>query len=103
MRQTSRQYTATTPTTARNWEQEQTAEYAETSAGLDIPFDAVNARYVRFYSNGSDKNASNHYVEAEIYGAKGAVVHPSTVSLSKTDRHPFYRSNRHTDSKGYAS
>ena len=59
-------------------------EYAETSAGLDIPFDAVNARYVRFYSNGSDKNASNHYVEAEVYGAKGAAVHPASVSLSKT-------------------
>jgi len=60
------------------------SEYAETSAGLDIAFDAVNARYVRFYSNGSNLNTSNHYVEAEIYGAKGAVVLPASVSLSKT-------------------
>jgi len=60
------------------------AEYSETSAGLDIPFDVANARYARFYSNGSNMNSSNHYVEIEIYGAKGAVVHPATVSLSKT-------------------
>ena len=44
----------------------------------------MNARYVRFYSNGSSMNGSNHYVEAEIYGAKGAAVHPTSVSLSKT-------------------
>ncbi len=60
------------------------SEYAETSAGLDIEFDAVNARYVRFYSNGSSVNSNNHYVEAEIYGAKGAAVHPASVSLSKS-------------------
>ncbi|MBP1744359.1 MAG: hypothetical protein H6Q58_1337, partial [Firmicutes bacterium] len=44
------------------------APYAETSAGLTISIDMVNARYVRLYSNGSDKNTSNHYVEAEVYG-----------------------------------
>jgi uncharacterized protein YjdB/N-acetylmuramoyl-L-alanine amidase len=60
------------------------SEYAETSSGLDIEFDTVNARYVRFYSNGSSVNSNNHYVEVEIYGAKGAAVHPATVSLSKT-------------------
>ena len=60
------------------------SEYAETSAGLDIEFDAVNARYVRFYSNGSSVNSNNHYVEAEVYGAKGAAVHPASVSLSKS-------------------
>jgi len=60
------------------------SEYAETSAGLDIEFDTVNARYVRFYSNGSNMNSNNHYVEVEIYGAKGAAVHPATVSLSST-------------------
>jgi len=61
------------------------AEYVETSAGMDIPFDAVNARYVRFYSNGSNMNSNNHYVEIEIYGAKGAAVHPTSVSLSKAE------------------
>ena len=60
------------------------AEYARTSAGLDIPFDTVNARYVRLYSNGSNLNSSNHYVEVEVYGLKGAAVHPSAVTLSKS-------------------
>jgi hypothetical protein len=60
------------------------SEYAETSAGLGIEFDTVNARYVRFYSNGSSVNSNNHYVEVEVYGAKGAAVHPATVSLSKS-------------------
>jgi uncharacterized protein YjdB len=60
------------------------SEYAETSAGRDIAFDAVNARYVRLYSNGSNMNISNHYVEAEVYGVKGAVVHPAAVSLNKS-------------------
>ena len=44
------------------------SEYAETSAGLDIGFSGVNARYVRFYSNGSNMNSNNHYVEIEVYG-----------------------------------
>jgi hypothetical protein len=44
------------------------AEYAETSAGLDIPVTSVTGRYVRFYSNGSTANSNNHYVELEVYG-----------------------------------
>ena len=60
------------------------SEYAETSAGLNIPFSNLNARYVRFYSNGSNMNSNNHYVEIEIYGSKGALIHPSSVSMSKT-------------------
>jgi uncharacterized protein YjdB len=59
------------------------AAYAETSAGLTIKIDMVNARYVRLYSNGSDKNANNHYVEAEVYGFDGPVVHPAELTLSK--------------------
>ncbi len=43
-------------------------EYTETSAGLDIPVTSANGRYVRFYSNGSTANSSNHYVEFEVYG-----------------------------------
>jgi hypothetical protein len=43
-------------------------EYVETSAGLDIPVNSVSGRYVRFYSNGSTANSSNHYVELEVYG-----------------------------------
>ncbi|MBP1745208.1 MAG: polysaccharide deacetylase family protein [Firmicutes bacterium] len=59
------------------------SEYTETSAGLDIPFSAVNARYARFYTNGSTANSYNHYVEIEIY-ASGETVHPASVSLNKT-------------------
>jgi hypothetical protein len=43
-------------------------EYIETSNGKDILFNSVNARYVRFYSNGSTVNSYNHYVEVEVYG-----------------------------------
>lgn len=42
-------------------------EYTETEAGKTINFNSVNARYVRFYSNGSTYNGSNHYVEAEVW------------------------------------
>ena len=59
------------------------AEYAETSAGKTITIDMVNARYVRLYSNGSDKNTSNHYVEAEVYGFDGPVVTPASLTLDK--------------------
>ncbi|HYE73165.1 MAG TPA: Ig-like domain-containing protein, partial [Blastocatellia bacterium] len=45
------------------------AEYAETSAGKEIVLSTpTNARYVRLWSNGSNANAGNHYVEVEVYG-----------------------------------
>ena len=44
------------------------SEYTETSSGKNISFTPVNARYARFYSNGSTANPANHYVEIEIYG-----------------------------------
>jgi hypothetical protein len=43
--------------------------YTETSAGKVIPFPVTNARYVRLYSNGNNKNTGNHYVEVEVMGA----------------------------------
>ena len=49
-------------------------EYSETSAGKTINFDTVNARYVRFYSNGSTVNGANHYVEIEVYGLEPQIV-----------------------------
>ena len=52
------------------------SEYSETSAGKTISFDAVNARYARFYSNGSTVNGANHYVEIEVYGSE-----PQNVQL----------------------
>ncbi|MED5019197.1 right-handed parallel beta-helix repeat-containing protein [Paenibacillus chibensis] len=44
------------------------AEYAETAAGKEMAFAPVQARYVRFWSNGSSVNSWNHVVEAEVYG-----------------------------------
>jgi hypothetical protein len=49
-------------------------EYIETSAGLDISFESVSARYVRFYSNGSTMNSNNHYAEIEIYGSSASAI-----------------------------
>src|SRR5688572_12257346 len=48
------------------------AEYAESSAGREIVFSAVSARYVRLWTNGSSANGYNHYVEVEVYAGGGA-------------------------------
>jgi chitosanase len=56
------------------------SEYTEISAGKDISFNAVNARYVRLYSNGSNVNVYNHYVEVEIYSS--AAVAPTIMSIA---------------------
>ncbi len=45
------------------------AEYSETSNGKTLTTTSLNARYVRFWSNGSTSNGSNHYCEVEIYGS----------------------------------
>jgi uncharacterized protein YjdB len=55
------------------------SEYAETGAGLEIPLQNQQMRYVRFYSNGSTANSSNHYGEIEIYGT---TPHPETGNLA---------------------
>jgi SpoIID/LytB domain protein len=61
------------------------SEYTETSSGLNIAFNTVNARYARFYSSGSNVNNWNHYIEIEIYGSASAeVIHPTSVALNKT-------------------
>lgn len=57
------------------------AEYSESSAGKTIDFAAVNARYVRLYSNGSSANIYNHYVEVEVWGeGSGGGVTPPVVT-----------------------
>ena len=56
------------------------SEYSETSSGKTIAFDAVKARYVRFYSKGSNVNTWNHYVEIEVYGVEPQIV--PTVNLA---------------------
>jgi hypothetical protein len=42
--------------------------YVETSEGKLIDAKGVEARYIRLFSNGSDKAGTNHYVEVEVYG-----------------------------------
>jgi len=42
--------------------------YVETAEGKLIDAKGVEARYVRFISNGSNKTKANHYVEIEVYG-----------------------------------
>jgi hypothetical protein len=48
-------------------------EYKETSAGKTIALSTpVSARFIRCWSNGSNVNAYNHYVEIAAYGAAGS-------------------------------
>jgi hypothetical protein len=42
--------------------------YVETAEGKLIDAKGVEARYIRFISNGSNKTKANHYVEIEVYG-----------------------------------
>jgi hypothetical protein len=42
--------------------------YVETAEGRLIDGKGVEARYVRLFSNGSDKSEVNHYVEVEVFG-----------------------------------
>ncbi|MFC4775465.1 endo-alpha-N-acetylgalactosaminidase family protein [Paenibacillus sp. GCM10023252] len=42
------------------------AEYAESSAGKEVNFAPINARYVRFWANGNSLNSENHYLEVEV-------------------------------------
>jgi hypothetical protein len=44
--------------------------YVETSDGLTKGFPATKARYVRLWTDGSDKNSSHHYTEVEVYGSQ---------------------------------
>ena len=57
-------------------------EYSETSAGKAIAFAATNARYVRFYSNGSNVNGWNHYVEIKVYGSDWKSVVDSDAPIN---------------------
>jgi len=45
--------------------------YIETYKGLIRRADGISARYVRLYSNGSNANEMNHYIEVEVYGLSG--------------------------------
>ncbi|MBI4876855.1 MAG: hypothetical protein HY822_19635 [Acidobacteria bacterium] len=45
--------------------------YVETAEGKLIDARGVEARYIRFVSNGSDKTKANHYVEIEVFGKAG--------------------------------
>ena len=56
------------------------SEYKESSFGKVLSFNPVNARYARFYTNGSNVTGWNHYVEIEVYGVGIQVV--PTVNLA---------------------
>ncbi|QJD87768.1 S-layer homology domain-containing protein [Cohnella herbarum] len=74
------------------------AEYAESSAGKEIKFNAINARYIRMYSNGSTKTNGavtpyNHYVEVQVFAETPAYrtnnvtfLNPDWVVYPQTDR-----------------
>ena len=78
------------------------SEYAESSTGLDIPFTAVNAQYVRLYSNGSTVNSYNHYGEVEVYAGTG-ISCPYRHYTGQDYRQHKRRFNRHyyTDSGSF--
>jgi hypothetical protein len=42
--------------------------YVETNEGRLIDAKGVEGRYLRLFSNGSDKTPANHYVEVEVWG-----------------------------------
>jgi hypothetical protein len=42
--------------------------YVETAEGKLIDTKGVQARYVRFHSNGNNNNDLNHWIEVEVYG-----------------------------------
>ena len=79
------------------------SEYSETSAGKTIVFDTLNARYARFYSNGSTVNGANHYVEIEVYGVEPQTVPTtnlipeSTLSSSVPFENLTYAANTQAD------
>lgn len=59
--------------------------YAESASGKTVSFTPVNARYIRFWSNGSNVNGYNHYVEAEVYGSLSDTPSTQTnLALGKT-------------------
>jgi hypothetical protein len=43
-------------------------EYKEDNKGRPFAINAVNGRYIRFYSHGNTSNEMNHYTEIEVYG-----------------------------------
>ncbi|BBH23221.1 hypothetical protein Back11_45660 [Paenibacillus baekrokdamisoli] len=89
------------------------AEYAESEEGKAIAVPAVNARYLRIYSNGSTKkngglSAYNHYVEVEAWTSAtrpatpvvpiSSPVKPKNVAFEKS-----LTSNVTLDGAGYAT
>ena len=42
--------------------------FVETNEGKLVDAKGTSARYVRLYSNGSNANDLNHYIEVEVFG-----------------------------------
>ena len=53
-------------------------EYAETADGKMIEFDPIEARYVRNWTDGSNSNGDNHWIEIMVYAAESTAVQPHT-------------------------
>ncbi|MCK4563373.1 MAG: hypothetical protein KAU94_01715 [Verrucomicrobia bacterium] len=43
-------------------------EYIEPNNGKSLDAKGVEARFVRFYSNGSTSSETNHCIEVEVFG-----------------------------------
>ncbi|WP_158289250.1 discoidin domain-containing protein [Paenibacillus flagellatus] len=56
------------------------AEYTESSAGKTITFPAVNARYVRLWTNGNTVNGYNNYVEVEVWDTPNLALNKTITS-----------------------
>ncbi|WNQ11373.1 discoidin domain-containing protein [Paenibacillus aurantius] len=48
------------------------AEYFETTGGKEIYFPTTNARYIRLWAYGNNRNTGKHYVEVEVDGSPTA-------------------------------
>jgi parallel beta-helix repeat protein len=82
------------------------AEYTETSAGKTITFPAVNARYVRLWTNGNTLNGFNNYVEVEVWDTPNRALnktHTSNGTLTGTTLVSYATDGDHSNTANYTS
>ena len=88
-------------------------EYLETENGRYVRFAPVPARYVRLYSNGSNYDDRNRYLEVLVGTAQAGtepvakqasstefLITPNAVDVTSGGQHPQERAARLTDSSG---
>lgn len=64
--------------------------YLESNKGRLIDTKGVSGRYVRLYSNGNHKDASNHYIEVNVYGRPGNADKPGGENDPEKSDTPDY-------------